>query len=251
MKGWHWIRADHTLRTGEVVVPNGIYRAVGPLKMCKNGVHASRRALDALQYAPGPVVCAVELSGEIQHDTDKSVARERRVVWMADATNVLHEFACTVATDALALVEARGMTVDPRSRAAIEAKRGWLRGLTTDADLGTARDAAEGAVRGAARDAVRGAARDGAWAAAEAAAWDAVRDATEGAARAAAWNAAWGAARAAAWGPPGDAARERRARDAAWTLQNIVLETMLETVRRSLAALEERPTVAGELADAE
>lgn len=211
MNGWHWIGADHTLRTGEVVVPNGIYRAVGPLKMCANGVHASRRALDALRYAPGPVVCAVVLSGELQHDTDKSVARERRVVWMADATNVLHEFACIVATDALALVEARGMTVDPCSWAAIEAKRGWLRGLTTDADLGVA------------------------WVAAEVAAWGEAA----GAARAAA-GAAWGEARTAAWG-----AARGAARDTAWTLQNSVLETMLETVRRSLAALEERPTVAG------
>jgi hypothetical protein len=81
---------------------------------------------------------------------------------------ILHEFACRCAEYALSFAD----NPDPRSIAAIEAKRKWLRGEITNKELYAA-DAA-------------------AWDAADAAAWDA------------AWNAAWNAARAAAW----DAAME-------------------------------------------
>ena len=159
MIGWHWIREDRTLRTGEVVQAGGIYRATGPLVMCFNGVHASRRALDALYYAPGPVVCRVELRGELLHALDKSVARTRRVLWLADATTVLHQFAVTVASDALHVREAQGESVDDRLWAALETKERWLRGLATNEQLGAAW-AAAAAARDAARAAAWAAARD-------------------------------------------------------------------------------------------
>ena len=164
MIGWHWIRQDRTLRTGEIVQAGRVYRAEGPLVMCENGVHASRRALDALAYAPGPIICRVALRGEIVHDTDKSVARERRVLWLANATTILHEFAVTVATEALHRAEARGESVDPRLWRALDVKQRWLRGLATNEELdaagAAARDAAGAAAGAAAGDATRDAARD-------------------------------------------------------------------------------------------
>ena len=54
---------------------------------------------------------------------------------------ILHEFACRCAEKALALVD----NPDPRSVAAIDAKRKWLRGEITD----SARDAAWAAARDA------------------------------------------------------------------------------------------------------
>ena len=95
---------------------------------------------------------------------------------------ILHEFACRCAEYALSFAD----KPDPRSIAAIEAKRKWLRGEIKDKELRAARDAAGAA----------------AWDAARAAAWDAARaaarDAARAAARAAARDAAWAAARAAA-----------------------------------------------------
>ena len=103
----------------------------------------------------------------------------------------MHEFACRCAEQALA----RAKNPDPRSVAAIAAKRAWLRGEIGDAELAAARDAARGAARAAACDAALAAALAAAEAAAEADACDA--------ALAAAWgdvcDAAWGAARDAAW----------------------------------------------------
>ena len=203
MLGWHFLDADRRLQFGkrESVEAGRTYTAEGPLVLCRNGMHASIRVLDALRYAPGPIVCRVRLGGEIIHDTDKSVARSRRVLWLADATTILHEFALSVATDALCLQEARGEFTDPRSWAALEVKARWLRGEATTRELDAAGDAAWAAAETAAKAAARDAAGDAAWAAAWAAAWDA------------AWAAAWAAARDAAWW---DAAWAARAARAAW-----------------------------------
>ena len=70
---------------------------------------------------------------------------------------ILYEFGCRCAEEALKLVE----NPDPRSMAAIEAKRRWLRGEIGDQELKEARDAAQDAAW---------AAWDAAWAA-ERAAW--------------------------------------------------------------------------------
>ena len=113
---------------------------------------------------------------------------------------ILHEFACRCAEYALSFVEGP----DPRSIAAIEAKRKWLRGEITDAELdvarGEARDAAHDTAMYAARIAARVAAQDVAWVIARVIA----QDAAWAAAQYAAWDFAWDAARVVAR----DAARE-------------------------------------------
>ena len=81
---------------------------------------------------------------------------------------ILHEFACRCAEYALSFVD----NPDPRSIAAIEAKRKWLRGEITDKELDDARAAALDAARAAEWDAARDAARN----AAQAAAWDAAME---------------------------------------------------------------------------
>lgn len=152
---WHFLPADCRLTHGDgrlvqvgetLTVPKrplvGIY-----------GLHAASKAMDALEYAPGPVVCRVTLGGNLHHNNSLSAGSERTVVAMADATPVLHEFACWSAEQALHLTG----DAEPTCRKAIETKRAWLRGEATDADLAAARAAA------------RDAARDAAWAAARAA----------------------------------------------------------------------------------
>ena len=104
---------------------------------------------------------------------------------------LLHEFACWCAEQALALID----DPDPRSIAAIEAKRRWMRGEITDNELAAARAAAKSAARAAAKSA--------AWYAA----WDDARTAARAAAKSAAWAAAWYDARAAAWDDAWDDAR--------------------------------------------
>ena len=179
--GWHFLQKDRRLRWGtqEVVETGKTYTVKGKLEMCYNGLHASARAIDALLYAPGPIVCRVELLGKRIDEEDKSVAQKRRVIVMADATQVLHEFSCHCATAALCLAEVK----DKRCWHAIEAKWSWLRGDITDAELTLARNTA----------------RDTAWDAACGAAGAAAWDAAKASAKASAWSAARAAAFSATW----------------------------------------------------
>ena len=71
---------------------------------------------------------------------------------------ILHEFACRCAEYALSFVD----NPDPRSIAAIDAKRKWLRGEIKDKELRAAGDAAWAAARDAAGAAARAAAGDAA-----------------------------------------------------------------------------------------
>src|SRR5690606_39639064 len=177
--GWHFVAADRRLRwplrRGEprpVVQPGMTLRVEGPPVLCEWGLHASRRGLDALQYAPGPVVCRVRLGGEIVEGDDKAAATERTVLWMADATRTLHEFGLWCAEQALQRERAAGREPDPRSWKALEVKRRWLAGDAGDDELAAARAAA----RDAAWDTARDAARDAAWGEAVADAVAAARD---------------------------------------------------------------------------
>ena len=135
---------------------------------------------------------------------------------------ILHEFACRCAEYALSFME----SPDPRSIAAIEAKRKWLRGEIADAELDAAcdiaRDAAHGAAMYAARVAARVAAQDVAWVIA----------------RVIAQDAAWAAARNVVWSAANDAALDtayaawvaasRAARDAAREHEVEILRELLE-----------------------
>ena len=181
---WHFLPADKKLRFSprKLVIVGRTLRMKDEPALCHRGFHAAKRPLDALEYAPGPIICRVTLGGKILHGDDKCVAQERTVVWMADATRTLHEFACWCAK--LALFNAK--VEDARCWNAIEVKLRWLKGEATDAELEAAWSAA------------RSAASSAAWSAAESAASSAARSAAESAAELAASSAAWSAAESAA-----------------------------------------------------
>jgi hypothetical protein len=156
MKAWHFV--GETLRDGRPVPADGEWlEHDGELVMCKSGLHASVRLIDALKYAPGATICRVELDGEIVEDDDKVVAMRRRIVWRVDGDGLLREFARWCALQVIHLWNAPDVV------------REYLE--TGNEDL-----------------------RAAAWAAAWDAAWDAAGDAAWDAAGAAAGAAAWGAA---------------------------------------------------------
>ena len=58
MKAWHWV--GETLRDGRPVPKDGVKLVhPGKPKLCEYGLHASLRPWDALNYAPGGVLCLV------------------------------------------------------------------------------------------------------------------------------------------------------------------------------------------------
>ena len=165
-------------------VPGQSRTLKGAIIPCQRGYHASPSLWQALTYAPGPVACRVELSGEIiPHNGDKFAASTRKLIAAVNVDKDLRLFAADCAEHVLHLFE-RDYPNDDRPRKAIQA----------------ARDFAEGRISDAAREAAGAAAWEAAWAA--------------GAARGAAGGAA-DAADAAAWAEWGTA----RAREREWQRQ--------------------------------
>ena len=105
IKAWHFLPKDRHIRWGtkEEVKVGQTLKVNGPVKLCTWGLHASIKPINALSYAPGPIACLVELSGEIKEDTDKLVATERTCLAMTDATDLLRNFARASALSVLHL----------------------------------------------------------------------------------------------------------------------------------------------------
>ena len=80
--------------------------------LCEQGLHASKRIIDALKYAPGPYIWRVELGGTVVVDDDKMVATERRYLWGFDASELLRGFARRCALDVIHLWDAPDVAVE-------------------------------------------------------------------------------------------------------------------------------------------
>ena len=195
--GWYFSEESRLLRYGDArPIAIGVTHAVdAPIELCRRGLHASVRAIDALEYAPGPIVWRVELSGEIKTGHDKCVATHRKYIGGGvDASAVMRAFARRCALDVAHLWD-----MPPLVRAYLE---------TGDESI-----------------------MDAAWAAASDAAWAAASYAASYAARAAARAAASYAARAAAASDAASYAASYAARAtagaAASDAQNAHFESML------------------------
>ena len=176
---WHFANNDLRLGydDGREIVAGESLRVEGAPVLCETGLHGSIRLLDALQYAPGHMLCRVELSDGIIEGDNKAVARERKTLWIFNAENALRDFAATVAENALLAERVAGRDPDPRSWAAVQFVRDLLAGKINPKDQQAARSAAWWAAESAAESAARSAAES----------------AAESAARSAAWSAAWSA----------------------------------------------------------
>ena len=99
MKAYYFSSKDRKLRYGDnrpIVVgeTHTISTEEKPLELCSWGLHASVKALDALKYAPGPMLYIVELGGDVLEGEDKVCAESRTYLAELDATELLRTFAC-------------------------------------------------------------------------------------------------------------------------------------------------------------
>lgn len=165
---WHFV--GNVMRDGRPVPANGVWlEHTGQVDICRSGLHASRDPFDALQYAPGAVLCRVEMDGDIVEQDDKLVARRRRIIARRDTTDGLRYFARMQALSVVHMWDAPDVVLD------------YL--MTGDDAFEAAAWAAARAAADAARDAARAAVWEAAWEAARAAAWEAERAAARAAAR--------------------------------------------------------------------
>jgi hypothetical protein len=183
VKGWWFGTIDKKLLHGDdrKIAIGKTHKIDGDIIPCKRGLHLSKNILDALNYAPGPVIYRVVGSGVIiphGDPTDKYACSERAyIAGGIDISEILRLFSRKCALDVINLWNPPDIVVK------------YLK--TGDESI---RAAAGAAAWAAAWAAARAAARDAAGAAAWAAAWAAARAAARDAAGAAAWAAAGAAA---------------------------------------------------------
>ena len=167
MKGWHFCSINRRLGYGdnrEITAGESLTVDCEPI-LCRQGLHASERIIDALRYSTGSVISYVELRGTIVRGDDKAVATERHTYWMLDAKDLLREFACWCALSVIDKWDPPDVVIR------------YLK--TRDETIqNEARIAARAAAWAAAGD-IAGAARAAAWAATEGAAWNAASVAAE------------------------------------------------------------------------
>jgi len=90
---WHFTK-HKVLRDGSAIPAIGVPLVhTGPIEICRYGLHASTSVLDALAFAPGPVVHRVLCSGIAEEHSDKFVCTQRTIIASADATEELESFA--------------------------------------------------------------------------------------------------------------------------------------------------------------
>ncbi|MDO8750341.1 MAG: hypothetical protein Q7K03_04255, partial [Dehalococcoidia bacterium] len=99
MQSYHFLKADMTAGSGkEPAWTVGETRTMkGKAVMCERGYHASPTLYDALDYAPGPVACIVELGGPVEWQSDKGVSLSRKLVKAVNVERELYLFAADCA----------------------------------------------------------------------------------------------------------------------------------------------------------
>ncbi len=102
IRAWYFSEPSKLLRYGDArEIALGVTHEVsGVLELCARGLHASVKPLDALQYAPGPIVWRVKLSGNVLTGNDKLCASHRTyIAGGVDVTDTLRLFARQCALD--------------------------------------------------------------------------------------------------------------------------------------------------------
>ena len=105
----YWFTKENKLSNGDNrIIQIGITHSVGgEIIPCQNGLHLSKRPIDALKYAPGSIIYKVKGSGVIiphGNPVDKYACSERTYISDGyDCTELLRLFARKCAIDVLHL----------------------------------------------------------------------------------------------------------------------------------------------------
>ena len=117
IKGWWFAPKDNKLANGDgrEIKIGATHIVEGEIIPCEHGLHLAPRILDALKYAPGPIIYRVEGSGTvIPHGKpiDKYACSERTyLAGGLDASEILRKFARLCALDVIHLWDAPDVVV--------------------------------------------------------------------------------------------------------------------------------------------
>ena len=107
MKAFYFSKQDKKLRynDGRKIVVGETHTVDCTPEVCKIGLHASVKLLDALRNAPGSILYLVEMGGYIDKGPGKISATKRTYLAEFDAKEVLREYARVQASYNIHLVE--------------------------------------------------------------------------------------------------------------------------------------------------
>ena len=114
VKAW-WFSEEHKLPHGDgrIIKLGKTHKVKGEIIACANGLHASKKIIDALNYAPGPIIWGVELSGTIVKKEDKLCASERTYIsGGVDCSDILAKWARLCALDVIDKWDAPQVAID-------------------------------------------------------------------------------------------------------------------------------------------
>jgi len=222
---WHFVATKDgkpVLRDGRPLPAVGEWLVEPPpIRICEKGLHASRNALDAINYRPawsGLIACLVEVDDIAEETSDKMACSRRRIIGQVACDDILRLFAREAALSVLHLW---------RGKVPVVVKKYLETGEETiRANAYAAANAAVHATGAAAYAAAYAAYAANAANAAADAAYAAAADAANAAYAAA--NAAYAAAANAAAADAANAAYA--AADAAWQEHRDKMNTMLESM---------------------
>jgi len=152
IKSWHFMESSKKLRYGDnrKAIKGRTHKVKGTPRLCRHGLHASIKPLDALGYAPGNIISRVVVGGEIIKGDDKIVGTERTYLWIADAEQILREFSRWCALEVVHLWDAPDIVVQylkTGDEILWDAARAAAWAAATDAARAAAWDAATDAAR--------------------------------------------------------------------------------------------------------
>ena len=129
VKAWHFLIESH-VAAGQIGIPvKKIHGGIGGNSL------TCLRIVDALRYAGGNTLCCLELSDDYTEKYEGTglglKAYSETVIWRADISKILHEFACLCAKRACDLI----LDIHPSCVLAILMKRKWLEGSASIHDL--------------------------------------------------------------------------------------------------------------------
>ena len=250
---WYFAPENNRLRFGDnrLIRVGNTHTIEAKPEMCRHGLHASERIIDALHYSETSILYRVEIGGEMDIGYNKIAAQSRRYLKRYDIESILLEFARKAAkrrfhfckpymtSESYALVLEWLDTGNESLRGAVEsavesaaesaASAAWDAVRSAESAASAAANAAESAAESAA-SAVSAVSAASAAESASSDAWDAVRSAESAASAAvraaesdvesAAWSAAsaaWSAESAASAAANAAANAAESAVSAAWS----------------------------------
>lgn len=94
VNGYYFAPYNNRLRYGDDrrIVLEETHSVEGTIQICSFGLHCSRTAAEALEYAPSPLLYKVEAWGDIDEGSDKLAARNRKYTAVLNTSEILEKF---------------------------------------------------------------------------------------------------------------------------------------------------------------